>query len=59
MKQREEADRQAAYSQSTPAKALKLYQKPAFRYEKVFETNALTCGKIARQGPCHSNRKTS
>ena len=35
----EEASRQPA--------ATKLpYQKPAFRYERVFETMALACGKI-------------
>ena len=38
----------------------KLYQKPAFRYERVFETLALSCGKIApTQSTCHHNRKTS
>ena len=38
----------------------KPYQKPAFRYERVFETMALTCGKISpTQGQCHSNRKNS
>jgi hypothetical protein len=26
-------------------KEKKLYQKPAFRYERVFETQALSCGK--------------
>jgi hypothetical protein len=36
------------------------YLKPAFRYEKVFETMALACGKISStQGSCHSNRKIS
>jgi hypothetical protein len=43
-------------------KAKKLYQKPAFRYERVFETQALACGKIApTQSTCHSHssRKTS
>jgi hypothetical protein len=28
-----------------PTKLKKPYQDPAFRYEKVFETMALTCGK--------------
>lgn len=38
----------------------KPYQKPAFRYERVFETSALSCGKVQNtQGPCHANRKTS
>ena len=43
-------------------KEKKLYQKPAFRYERVFETQALSCGKIApTQSTCHSptSRKTS
>jgi hypothetical protein len=38
----------------------KLYQKPAFRYERVFETRALSCGKIiATQGNCQFSMKTS
>jgi hypothetical protein len=29
------------------------YQKPAFKYERVFETMALSCGKIdPTAGPC-------
>jgi hypothetical protein len=41
-------------------KEKKLYQKPAFRYERVFETLALSCGKISpTQGTCHHSRKTS
>jgi len=41
-----------------PAK--KPYTKPDFRFERVFETQALTCGKInSTIGQCHSNRKTS
>jgi hypothetical protein len=28
----------------------KTYVKPAFRFERVFETQALSCGKIAGQG---------
>jgi len=40
--------------------ARKPYQKPALRYERVFETSALTCGKVqTTQGTCHQNRKTS
>ena len=36
------------------------YQKPLFRYENVFETSALSCGKVqSTQGPCHTNRKIS
>ena len=41
-------------------KEKKLYQKPAFRYERVFETLALSCGKTApTQGQCHHSKKTS
>jgi hypothetical protein len=36
------------------------YQKPAFRYERVFETMALACGKInPTQGQCASLLKLS
>ena len=36
------------------------YQKPAFRYERVFETMALACGKITQsQQQCSSLLKTS
>ena len=38
----------------------KPYQKPAVRYERVFETSALSCGKVqTTQYGCHQNRKTS
>ena len=38
----------------------KLYQKPAFRYEQVFETKALSCGKIAAAtSACQASRKNS
>jgi hypothetical protein len=38
----------------------KPYQKPAFRHERVFETRALTCGKIAATvGTCQFNQHTS
>ena len=36
------------------------YHRPTVRSERVFETQALTCGKVqTTQGDCHSNRKTS
>jgi hypothetical protein len=36
------------------------YQKPAFRRERIFETMALSCGKISpTQGQCKFNRKNS
>lgn len=41
-------------------KSKKLYLKPAFRFERVFETQALSCGKIsATSTQCKLNRKTS
>jgi hypothetical protein len=47
-------------SPKTEASKKKTYTRPAFRFERVFETNALSCGKIfSSQGSCHSNRKTS
>jgi hypothetical protein len=42
---------------STPRKP---YQKPSFRFERVFETMALACGKIhPSQAQCRFNRKNS
>ena len=36
------------------------YQKPAVRYERVFEVQALTCGKVqTTQSSCAHNRKNS
>jgi hypothetical protein len=36
------------------------YEKPAFRQERLFETGALSCGKVqSTQGACRGNRKTS
>jgi hypothetical protein len=47
------------YLGDTP-KRKKPYHKPAFRYEKVFETTALSCGKTsATQASCQSSRKNS
>lgn len=38
----------------------KPYQRPSCRYEKVFETMALSCGKVnTTQGSCAHNRKSS
>jgi hypothetical protein len=43
-----------------PPAARKPYHKPAVRYERVFETRALTCGKVQpTQGSCQNNRKNS
>lgn len=37
----------------------KPYTKPAFLFERVFETQALSCGKTTHAGQCHLNRKSS
>ena len=57
----EEVNSPASANAPAPAAAVKeKYQKPAFRYEKVFETMALACGKITNsQASCHSNKKNS
>ncbi len=53
-------DEIGANAQSDPARRRKPYQKPAFRFERVFETQALSCGKVLSHGsPCHLNPKTS
>jgi hypothetical protein len=42
------------------AAAKKPYEKPSFRYEKVFVTTALSCGKIgATSAACTANNKVS
>jgi hypothetical protein len=38
----------------------KPYHKPEFRFEKVFETMALACGKVApTQRNCRGRRRSS
>jgi hypothetical protein len=40
--------------------AKKPYVKPQVRHERVFETMALSCGKVqTTEHSCHFNRKTS
>jgi hypothetical protein len=42
------------------ASAKKAYEKPAFRFENVFVTSALSCGKVSpTQANCASNMKVS
>ena len=44
----------------TTPRGKKTYAKPEVRFERVFETMALSCGKIdATQSSCTFNRKTS
>jgi hypothetical protein len=38
----------------------KPYEKPSFRFEQVFVTSALSCGKVNNsEANCHLNRKVS
>lgn len=52
-------------NESSPEKARtpsvkKPYEKPSFRYEKVFVTTALSCGKISgTSGACEGNPSAS
>jgi hypothetical protein len=47
-------------SGGSPSIGKKQYQDPAFRHEQVFETMALSCGKIqVTQGMCHFHRNAS
>jgi hypothetical protein len=54
-------DRRASLTGSDNGSLVKkIYHKPAVRYERVFETSALTCGKVqTTQGQCHLNQKLS
>jgi hypothetical protein len=59
MTESEQTDR-PEHSEDAPGTAKKPYVKPEFRHEKVFETMALSCGKVqTTQGSCHANRKAS
>jgi hypothetical protein len=54
------APREKREQPGNASKVKKLYQKPAFRYERVFETLALSCGKIgSTTAQCQFSRKTS
>jgi hypothetical protein len=55
--QKENAERADA---SGNPRQKKTYKKPTYRYEKVFVTSALSCGKVsATQSSCTMNRKVS
>ncbi len=59
MNSTEQKNRLASADSAKPT-AKKPYVKPEVRHEHVFETMALTCGKIqTTQSGCHQNRKTS
>jgi hypothetical protein len=55
-----ESKKQNVISTETQTAAKRAYQKPEFRFESVFETRALSCGKVnPSSGQCHHNRKSS
>ena len=59
-KAEERADQVPAKTEAAPPASRKPYQKPAFRTEKIFETLALSCGKITpTQSHCRFIRKSS
>jgi hypothetical protein len=54
------APRENCPQQGDAGKVKKLYQKPAFRYERVFETQALSCGKmVGTTAQCQVQQKSS
>jgi hypothetical protein len=56
-KQREQQDSRASAEHPLRKRP---YQKPEFRRDRVFETTALSCGKIqVTQSQCKFNRKLS
>jgi hypothetical protein len=60
MNQPEETGQTDARMEGAHPTAKKPYHKPAFRFERVFETRALACGKISStQGQCLHNLKSS
>ncbi len=58
MRQREETDLHASPSEARQA-VRKPYQKPAVRFERVFETNAHVCGKVSHTQRTCGTKKTS
>ncbi len=53
-------EREQKLSPVDPMLQKRPYEKPQFRFERVFETQALTCGKVQpTQSSCHGNRKNS
>jgi len=57
-KMAKESERDRVEPKAKPLR--KPYVKPGFRYERVFETMALSCGKTAgSEGQCHMVLKRS
>ena len=56
----EETARTVARTEKAEPTTKKPYHKPEFRFEKVFETRALACGKVSStQRQCAHNTKSS
>jgi hypothetical protein len=54
------ADKEAEQRPDKEETGKRAYEKPEFRYEVVFETLALSCGKISPvQAQCRFNSKNS
>jgi hypothetical protein len=59
MDQPKESGRTVAQPEIQPV-SKKAYHRPEFRFERVFETRALSCGKVqTTQAQCAHNRKSS
>jgi len=59
MNSQDQEDRQPA-DEDTKTVARRPYAKPEVRHERVFETQALSCGKVNPiEGTCGINRKNS
>jgi hypothetical protein len=51
---------QSPEPQEKAATTKRPYKRPTYRAERVFETSALSCGKVsATESSCHHNRKAS
>ncbi len=57
---REDKINEIADQEGALSTAKKSYQKPEFRFERVFETRALSCGKVSStQAQCAHNLSSS
>jgi len=60
MRERDSHNSRDAVAEKAGEKRKRPYQKPAFLHERVFETMALSCGKVrGTEAQCKHNRKNS
>ncbi len=59
MTQKNEASGEQKITAENRPAGKKPYSKPEFRYERVFETMALACGKIQTGSTCKMAKKVS